>query len=86
MMGHDHGWDAGDWSLMGLLMVLFWGALIFGGVLLFSRIRVAQHPGPGAAALPPVPGGARQLLDDRLARGEIDVEEYRVRRDALDGR
>jgi putative membrane protein len=27
---------------------------------------------------------ARELLDDRLARGEIDVEEYQRRRSALE--
>jgi putative membrane protein len=28
----------------------------------------------------------RMILDDRLARGEIDVDEYRRLRDELDGR
>ena len=30
-------------------------------------------------------GGARRILDERLARGEIDAEEYRRLRDLLDG-
>ena len=31
------------------------------------------------------PGGARAILDERLARGEIDAEEYRRLREVLDG-
>jgi len=77
MMWHDRGWDGGDWVGMGLLMVLFWGAVVFGGFWLVSRLRAVQ---------PQTPSSARQILDDRLARGEIDAEEYRARRDVLDGR
>jgi uncharacterized membrane protein len=28
----------------------------------------------------------RQILDERLARGEIDAEEYQRQRDIIDGR
>ena len=31
------------------------------------------------------PGSARRILDERLARGEIDAEEYRRLRETLDG-
>ena len=34
------------------------------------------HPGHG-------PVSALRILDERLARGEIEVDDYRVRRDAL---
>lgn len=30
------------------------------------------------------PGGTRRILDDRLARGEIDTEEYRRLLEILD--
>ena len=36
-----------------------------------------QRPSAGKSS-------ARELLDDRLARGEIDVEEYQRRRSALE--
>jgi putative membrane protein len=32
------------------------------------------------------PSSARRILDERFARGEIDDEEYRARRRALDER
>lgn len=33
---------------------------------------------------PPPPRTARELLDERLARGEIDPDEHRLRREALE--
>lgn len=47
------------------------------------------HPGhPGAHAgppMPPQPGDALRILDERLARGDIDVDDYLARRSALLG-
>ena len=34
---------------------------------------------------PLTPRDARRILDERLARGEIDPTEYRTRREALEG-
>jgi len=65
------GWGMG----LGLLfMVLFWGALI---ALAAWLIRALFPP----AGQPPVPAtgrdlNARDILDRRLARGEISREEY----------
>ncbi|MFD0449828.1 SHOCT domain-containing protein [Rhodococcus aetherivorans] len=42
--------------------------------------RPQQHLPP-----PPGEGRARQILEERYARGEIDSEEYRERRRVLDG-
>lgn len=55
-------------------MVLFWGviiALIAGGVALLVRQAsgYASHAAQGKST-------ARQILDERLARGEISREEY----------
>jgi len=55
-------------------MVLFWGvliALIAGGAALLVR-QASGYSAPGR------PGGPtpRQILDERLARGEISREEY----------
>ena len=70
------GW--GGWLLMSLLMVVFWGAVIFGGIALWRALgrgdRTPQQPAP------PSP---ERLLDERFARGEIDVEEYTRRRELL---
>ena len=70
MMFHD-GWGAGSWLVMGFMMLLFW-ALVAGGIVWIVR-------GSGA----PTPQPARQLLDERFARGEIDEDEYRRRRGLL---
>ena len=34
----------------------------------------------------PGDGDARRILDERLARGEIDIEEYQRLRDVIEGR
>ena len=65
--------------LFGLLgMVLFWGGaavLIVWAVRTFSAGRAV----PVAPPLTP-----RQILDERLARGETSVEDYEKARAALD--
>ncbi|MFC7495730.1 MULTISPECIES: SHOCT domain-containing protein [unclassified Nocardioides] len=84
--GHmDDGWGVA----MMIGMMGFWIALIAG--IVFLVVWTTQRTG-GAAAAPPAPpaGGpqrpaeiAEQILAERLARGEIDAEEYRTRLDAL---
>ena len=67
MMGFGMGFGA-------IAMVLFWGvviALIAGGVALLVR-QAGGHP---LSAGKPQPT-TRQILDERLARGEIDRDEY----------
>lgn len=70
-VGGMSGWG---WGAMTISMVLFWGLLILGGVLL---VRALNRPidGPSPAARP----SPDQLLAERFARGEIDEEEYRRR-------
>jgi len=72
------GWGMG---LGLLLMVLFWGVLI---VVAAWLIRVLFPP----AGQPPAPPSgqdlnARDILDRRLARGEISQEEYDLMRKML---
>ena len=71
----------GYWfGLGGVLMVLFWVFVIAGIVwlvLTLSRSQTrASDEGRGAAV---------RILEERLARGEIDAEEFRTRRAALEG-
>jgi len=71
MMWGPWGWGMGVGSLLFL-------ALIVVGVVLLAQRPSGQAP----------PGGqdsARRILDERLARGEIDEEEYRRRRRTLEG-
>lgn len=66
-------WQA---SLMWVGMIVFWGLLIWGIYVLVSS--AARRPGERERS-----GDARSVLDERLARGEIDAEEYRRLRDLI---
>ena len=69
-------WQAG---VMWFGMIVFWGLLIWG---IYALVRGATRR-PGEKE----PGGdARRILDERLARGEIDPEEYRRLRGLIDSR
>jgi putative membrane protein len=73
----------GGWAylLMTVNMLLFWGLLVAAAVVL------ARYLGGGAGAagrFARAPGDApEQILARRLARGEIDEEEYERRLSAL---
>jgi putative membrane protein len=66
---HDggHGWG---WVVMVLLIVL----------IVAVTVLLVRHFGDGGRRSV---RGAEDVLADRFARGEIDEEEYRTRRDAL---
>ena len=71
----DHGvfWEA---ALMWLVMIAFWGLVIWlVYYFVVSAIRDARRHEHGDSA--------PAILDQRLARGEIDAEEYRRLRDLL---
>jgi putative membrane protein len=68
------GWGGAAWILVALSMVLFWGLVILGVVWLVRTI------GEGGSRRPL---DAREVLERRLAEGDISVEEYRERRQAL---
>ena len=70
---------------MLLLIMGVWSMVVVGGILAF---RALSHPSPQhdyPAASPPT-ADAERLLAERFARGDIDVEEYTVRRDLLRSR
>ena len=77
------GVGMGSMWLWWLLIVVGVAALVAG--LVFGLTRAGRPTGTGAGDTTPSVSTARQILDERLARGEIDEEEYRVRRKALDG-
>ncbi len=87
---HNGNWNDGMgnggwwWIPMMILMIAFWGGLIWIGVTLVKRNHTPQLHAPGAMALAPSSKPtAEDILADRLARGEIDTEEYRHRVDAI---
>jgi len=72
------GW--GGWLMMALIMVAFWGLVVYAVVVLFRGSAPSSRSGSTDAADPKDP---RQILDERLARGDIQIEEYQARKDAL---
>ena len=83
--GGGSGMGAGGFVLMLLLILGFWSLVVFGGILAF---RALSHPSPGhqAPTAPPPTADAERLLAERFARGEIDADEYTIRRDLLRSR
>lgn len=72
---YGHMWGGGFGMLGGLMMIVFWGAII---ALIFFAVRWFSEKGRASGT------SAHGILRDRFARGEIDEEEYRKRRAALD--
>lgn len=68
---HDPGW--GGWLMMTIGMGGFWILL---AVLVFALVRGGRQSGT------PSPN-AREILEQRFARGDIDAEEYEARLDTL---
>lgn len=69
-------WNAAS-SSMVVLMALTWVVVVAGGVWLLVAVSGGSWRGPRFG------GDAQELLDQRLARGEIDVDEYEERSRAL---
>lgn len=61
----------------GLLMLLFWVFVIAGIVWLVLALSRSQFPRGGES-------NALRILEERLARGQIDAEEFRTRRAAVE--
>jgi putative membrane protein len=77
MMYWSDGTSWWGWLLMSLGMVAFWGGVIW---LVWYLVTHASIRGGQSA---PSPSSPEQILDERFARGEIDADEYRTRREAL---
>jgi putative membrane protein len=90
MTRDGHGWqDQSGWIAVGfLLLVLIIGAAV--ALILWAdrRSRTAASPTAAQPAAPPPDpesGNARALsvLEERFARGEVDAEEFLLRRSLL---
>ena len=90
---HDGYWHDGSnwwWIPMVIMMVAFWSGLAWVVVSLVRHNATHHHPTNMPAvphhSAPPVAAvvDPRQVLAERLARGDIDVEDYKLRLDALD--
>ncbi|MBK5223953.1 MAG: SHOCT domain-containing protein [Acidimicrobiia bacterium] len=69
------GWGGGWMWLWGTLMMFSWVAIIAAAIWLVTRAR-DRTVSPGSAR-------AREILDERYARGELTTDEYRERLDHL---
>jgi putative membrane protein len=82
---YDNGhMGAGGWIVMILAVSLFWAALIFGGIMFFRSID-----GRGGRERARSDERGRRdpvdILDERLARGDLEIEEYEARKAVLRG-
>jgi putative membrane protein len=80
-MRWNEGWHhGGGWFVPGLIMALImavaWGSIAW---IIVSSL----HRGSTTRTAPPRSVDPEQLLHERLARGEIDVDEYGARLGAL---
>lgn len=76
----------GMWVVCFLITALVITAIVFLIIALVRNSRKnsgAAQVNPPAAQASPYVGQALQILDERLARGEIDTDEYRKRKDEL---
>ena len=78
-LGGGHHWAAAILFLVLIAVIL--GALAWAIVMI---LRQREHQTSGAAAT--VAGSdALKILDERFARGEIEPDDYKARRDLLGG-
>jgi putative membrane protein len=76
---HMNGW--------GWTMMVVWSFVWIGFLGVAAWFAIHWIRGGQASTTPPAPTKtAREVLDERLARGDIDPEEYRQRRSALEQR
>ncbi|HVX23351.1 MAG TPA: hypothetical protein VHB02_18565 [Acidimicrobiales bacterium] len=73
------GWSFWEVGLMWVGMIAFWALIIWA---VYALVSTAFHRGSANDRR----DDARRILDERLAKGEIDSEEYRRIVDELSGK
>ncbi|MGI5466629.1 SHOCT domain-containing protein [Streptomyces sp. CA-132043] len=81
MYGYGTGMQGWGFIAMAVAQLIFWGLLLI-GVALLVRYLVRSHRDTGTPSTHQTP---QQVLAERLARGDIDEEEYQRRLTALRG-
>jgi putative membrane protein len=73
-------WGSGSGMLFGhfLTLILFFAAIIFAMALLRSFVFQSSERAPRSPT-------AKEILDQRFAKGEIDKDEYEAKRRLLGG-
>jgi putative membrane protein len=77
-MFYQHNMDTGGWIFMVLGNIVIWGLIITFIIWLAQDVRTRPHRHHTASG-----ASAREILDRRLASGEISVEEYQRLRATL---
>lgn len=80
LFDHDMGWWG--YAGMGVGMVVFWAAVLFGIIVV---VMYAVRDRSAVAPPPPQSPTAEEILATRFARGEIDEAEYGHRMALLRG-
>lgn len=82
MFEYGNGWPFWQVALMVVGMIAFWGLLIWGVYAVATG--VSRKPADDQLDRSRDRGSeARHILDQRLAKGEIDTDEYRRVRDLI---
>lgn len=69
---------------MAIMMIALMGGLVWIAIALFRHGSLtSQAQLPGTQPAPPARATPQEILAERLARGEIEPDEYRSRIDAL---
>jgi putative membrane protein len=84
--GWNDGMGGGNWWWMTITMFAILGGLVWVGVTLVRNGNHAPHPQTPGAPTPPTRATPQELLAERLARGEIEPDDYRERLAALNDR
>lgn len=71
-----HDWSSGAWVMMAIMMIGFWGLVAW---IIYTLARGTSQLHEDGQDTP----SAEDILSERFARGEIDADEYRDRRNAL---
>jgi len=74
---HD-GWGSGAWIAMAFVMLVFW-TIVVGAIIAVVRSDHSRRPDHGMGRV----DDPHRILAERFARGEIDADEYKQRRDLL---
>ncbi|MCU6481807.1 SHOCT domain-containing protein [Arthrobacter sp. A2-55] len=80
MMGHGYNYGGMEWMWVPMLI---WTALVVAGLVVLTIVIVRLLRGEGGHAKGSSAASALEILNERFARGEIEEDEYRRRRETL---
>ena len=86
--GGAHMWGSGGYGgFHGPFMMMIGFAILVAIIvaIVMMIVRATDRAGPAGTDAPSSQNPALSILRERFARGEIDTEEFELRRRALDG-